>query len=66
MLVNYGSNRVRFPSAVRAGSTIRASFVLAGHEPIEGGVQLTLKVTVTEVGAPKPCLAAETLTRCYA
>lgn len=65
MIVNYGSNRVRFPSPLRAGGTIRGSFALAAYEPIEGGVQLTFRITVTEVGASKPCCAAEVLTRCY-
>ena len=65
MAVNYGANRVRFPAPVRAGGRIRASFVLAGFEPIENGAQLTWTATVTEEGASKPCCVAELLSRCY-
>jgi acyl dehydratase len=65
MAINYGVNRVRFPAPVRAGGRVRAVFVLAAYEPIEGGAQVTWNVTVTEEGAPKPCCVAELVTRLY-
>ena len=65
MAVNYGLNRVRFPAPLRAGRRVRAQFVLAAFEPIEGGAQVTLQATVSEEGAAKPCCVAELVTRLY-
>jgi len=65
MGVNYGLNRVRFTDAVPAGSRVRARFVLAGHDPIKGGSQLTWGVTVEREGSDKPACVAEWVTRQY-
>jgi acyl dehydratase len=65
MGINYGLNRVRFPSPVPAGSRIRARFALQSIEDISGGAQITWSVTVEVEGTPKPCLAAEWLVRYY-
>ena len=65
MAVNYGLNRVRFPSPLRAGRRVRAQFVLAAFEAIEGGAQVILQATITEEAAPKPCCVAEVVSRLY-
>lgn len=65
MGINYGLNRVRFVSPVPAGARIRGRFTLAALEQIEGGVQLTWKVTVEREGSDKPCCVAEWLVRYY-
>jgi acyl dehydratase len=65
MGINYGLNRLRFTSPVPSGSRIRARFVLAALDPIEGGVQSTWNVTVEREGGDKPALVAEWLTRHY-
>jgi acyl dehydratase len=65
MGINYGLNRLRFPSPVPSGSRVRARFVLQSVEDIEGGVQITWGVTVEVEGAKKPSLAAEWLVRYY-
>jgi len=65
MGINYGLNRVRFVSPVPAGARIRGRFTLAALEQIEGGVQLTWKVTVEREGFDKPCCVAEWLVRYY-
>ena len=66
MGVNYGLNRVRFTSPVRAGSRVRARFTLAKYEPIEcNGVQVTWNTTVEIEGADKPALLAEWIGRHY-
>ena len=66
MGVNYGLNRVRFTAPVPSGSRVRARFVLARYEPIEGnGVQVTWNVTVEIEGAAKPALVAEWMGRHY-
>jgi acyl dehydratase len=65
MGINYGLNKVRFPSAVPAGSRIRARAVLQALEEIAGGCQLVWNITVERDGADKPCCAAEWLVRYY-
>jgi len=65
MGVNYGLNKVRFPSAVPAGSKIRARAVLQALEEVAGGWQLVWNITVEREGANKPCCVAEWLVRYY-
>ena len=65
MGVNYGLNRVRFTGPVPAGSRVRARFVLAAVEEIQGGVQMIWNVAVEREGGDKPVLVAEWLTRRY-
>jgi acyl dehydratase len=66
MSVNYGLNRVRFPSPVPVNSRLRAHFKLVSFEPIEGGVQLITEVTVEREGQAKPVCVAESVGRLYA
>lgn len=64
MAVNYGLNRVRFPSPVPAGARIRGRFSAIAVEAVEGGVQVTWKVVVERKhGGDKPCCVAEWLVR---
>jgi len=65
MSVNYGLNRVRFPSPVPVNSRLRAHFKLMSFEPIEGGVQLITEVTVEREGQAKPACVAESVGRLY-
>jgi acyl dehydratase len=65
MGINYGLNRARFTGPVPAGSRVRARFVLASAEEIEGGVQSVWNVTVEREGEAKPALIAEWVTRRY-
>jgi acyl dehydratase len=63
--VNYGLNRVRFPTAVKMGSFIRARFTLVGVKDFEEGADLTLAVNVELQGSEKPCCVAEWIVRYY-
>jgi acyl dehydratase len=63
MGVNYGLNRVRFPAPVPSGSRLRGHFKLLSYEPIEGGAQLTMEVTMEREGSPKPVCVAESVAR---
>lgn len=65
MSVNYGLNRVRFPSPVPVNSRLRAHFKLMSFEPIEGGVQLITEVSVEREGQVKPVCVAESVGRLY-
>ena len=63
--INYGLNRVRFPSAVPAGSKVRGRVGLKSVEDIEGGHQFVWDVHVEVEGSPKPAVVAEWVTRAY-
>jgi acyl dehydratase len=63
--VNYGLNRVRFPSAVRAGSKIRGRFSLAAIKELPEGIEAVFSVTIESEGAEKPCCVAEWIVRYY-
>jgi acyl dehydratase len=61
MAVNYGLNRVRFPSPTPVDSRIRAGAELLSVEPHDVGSQVTLIVTVEREGSEKPVCVAETV-----
>ena len=63
--VNYGLNRVRFPSPVPAGSAIRLAARIAEVTEIEGGVQVVVDATIEAEGAPKPVCIAQPVFRFY-
>lgn len=63
--INYGLNRVRFTGPVPNGARIRARFLLAGFDDIDGGAQLTWNVTIERENEAKPVLVAEWVTRRY-
>ncbi|MER5755519.1 MaoC family dehydratase [Streptomyces sp. NPDC002088] len=64
--VNYGLNKVRFPSPVKVGSRIRLIGKLAEVEDVPGGVQITVDGTIEIEGAPKPAAVLQSLSRFYA
>jgi len=63
--INYGANRVRFPAPVPVGSQIRGGVTLTKVEKVEGGLQVTVTVTVEREGEAKPACVAELLTRYF-
>ena len=65
MGVNYGLNKVRFPSPVPVGAKVRASATLADVKEFPGGLQLTLSATVEREGGDKPVCIAEPIYRYY-
>lgn len=65
MGVNYGLDRVRFPSPVPAGSRVRARRKLVDVTEGEGFVQMKVEVTVEVEGKNRPACVAETLSRAY-
>ena len=64
-LINYGLNKVRFPSPVPAGARIRGRFRLQSVREVEDGVQMIWLVQIEREGSEKPCVAAEWVTRAY-
>ena len=66
MGVNYGLNKVRFPSPVPVGSKVRAGAALKEATDVGGGgVQLVLEATFEVEGADKPACVAELVFRYY-
>jgi acyl dehydratase len=65
MGVNYGTNKVRFPSPIPVGSELRLGLTLAAVEEVQGGVQVTLDVVLEVKDAPKPSCAAQVVFRYY-
>ena len=65
MGVNYGANKIRFPSPVPVGSKIRLGVKLLEVEEIANGVQMTMEFTFECQGASKPSCVAEIIFRSY-
>ena len=65
MGVNYGTEKVRFPSPVPVGSRVRAGATLDSVTPIDGGLQMSVTVTIEVEGASKPSMVATTVSRRY-
>lgn len=61
MGINYGSNKVRFPSPVPVGSKVRAGVELVSVTPGGGGQQVVARVTIEREGSEKPACIAETV-----
>ena len=66
MGINYGLNKLRFPTPVPVGSKLRVGAQLAAVEDVADGVQATVDMTFEVDGAPKPACVAQALYRYYA
>jgi acyl dehydratase len=65
MGVNYGLNKVRFPSPVPVGAKVRARTTLLSFKEIKGGLQIINQVTIEIEGQDKPGCVAETVSLLY-
>jgi len=65
MGVNYGANKVRFPSPVPVGSKVRLGVKVLEVEEIANGVQMTMEFTFECEGSSKPSCVAEIIFRSY-
>ena len=65
MGVNYGTNKVRFPAPLPVDSRVRARVELLSVDDVEGGYQVTAKVTIEREGGDKPVCVAESVSRIY-
>ena len=65
MGVNYGCEKVRFPSPVPVGSKLRVGVELVDVTDIAGGCQVQMKFTFECEGASKPSCVSENLFRYY-
>ena len=65
MGVNYGCDKVRFPSPVKVGSRIRGVAEVISVEPAGKGLQALVRVTVEIEGQDRPACVVDTLSRFY-
>ncbi|XVQ89616.1 MaoC family dehydratase [Microbispora siamensis] len=67
MSINYGLEKVRFPSPVKVGGRIRLAAAVVSVEDVPGdGVQMLLDFTVETDGSAKPACVARVIYRHYA
>ena len=65
LILNYGTEKIRFISPVINNSYIRANFTVLNAKDYKGGILLTNKVTIEIKNNEKPALVAETLSLLY-
>ncbi|MCU1488332.1 MAG: MaoC family dehydratase [Actinomycetia bacterium] len=63
MALNYGLDKLRFPSPVPVGSKLRLSAKLLAVDDVKGGVQTTYELTFQVDGSEKPACVAQALYR---
>ena len=65
MGINYGLNRVRFPSPVRVDSEIRARVGLLSLKELPDALEAVFSVSLEGRDLEKPCCVAEWIIRYY-
>jgi acyl dehydratase len=63
MGVNYGTEKVRFPSPVPVGSRLRARGEIVAATEVPGGTQAVIRVTIERDGSAKPAAVVDTVSR---
>jgi acyl dehydratase len=66
MTINYGLNKVRFPSALKDGQKYRLSCALAELKEVQNAYECVMSCTVEIEDETKPACAAEVVFRFYA
>lgn len=66
LAINYGIDKLRFPSPLPVGARFRCGAELAEVSEIKGGTQIKVAATIEVEDNPKPALVAECLFRYYA
>jgi len=59
--LNYGVNKVRFPTPVRVGSRVRATATVAEVTDVPAGKQMVTRYVLEIEGQDKPACVAETV-----
>jgi acyl dehydratase len=63
MGINYGVDKVRFPSPVPVGSRLRGRGEVVEVKEVPGGVQAVVRVTIEREGGEKPAAIVDTVSR---
>ena len=53
-IVNYGSDRLRFPAIVPSGCKIHGRYRIKSVEQLKSGVQVTMEINIHVVGQDRP------------
>ena len=53
-IVNYGSDRLRFPSPVPSGCRIHTRYRVKSVQAVKSGTQVTMEINVHVVGQDRP------------
>jgi acyl dehydratase len=61
MGINYGTNKVRFPSPVPVGARVRAGTEILEVNPNAQGAQAVVRTTIEVEGGEKPACVAESV-----
>lgn len=61
--LNYGLDKVRFPSPLPVGAKWRGGAQIASVDQVPGGLQVKLVATIEVEGSEKPAMVAECLVR---
>lgn len=61
--VNYGVDKVRFPSPVKVGERVRAGAELVEVTEVDGGLQTIMRVTIEIEGGTKPACVIDAISR---
>ncbi len=65
MRINYGLNKVRFPTPVKVNSRIRAQTVPVSVRKLRDSVEIIYRITVEVENTDKPACIAEQIVRLY-
>lgn len=65
VVLNYGSDRVRYPAPTPAGSKVRATVDLGEVRSLDGGAQAVWRLTYEIDGGRKPVCVADIVYRYY-
>ncbi len=61
--INYGVDRVRFPSPVKVGERIRAGAEMVEVTEVKGGIQTLVRITVEIEGGTRPACVIDSISR---
>ena len=65
LIVNLGADKITWPAPVRIPSRVRLIALVQSVTPVEGGVDLCLKMTIEVEKQRRPALEAEVTYRYY-
>ena|SRR5689334_16296699 len=63
MGINYGVDKVRFPSPVPVNSKLRGRGEIIDVKEVPGGVQTTTRITIEREGGDKPAAVVDAISR---
>ena len=61
--INYGVDKVRFPSPVKVGDRIRAGAEMLEVTDVNGGLQTLVRITIEIEGSGRPACVIDSLSR---